>query len=257
MTKGFTFSLLPGVVSLPGFLFGKITHLSGLRLAFMINGVHWFSPSMRLSALHAPEDECPLCTTMVMCNSSGCQILLCHFALDNSCASTHDVHRIPDSQRDVSWVDIAIWISGLLLCCVAVLRPLKLKLFQVPVQDKPSAHQVSSELTRNFVTCSIQIEASCLAHTPYLYHHGPQAPDIRSLSLILLWRCLGRGCLLWNSSFTGSRCVRTPSSPLLRKSYTWSVLDNVMFHCIIFLVTMALASILFCRKILLLHKLGS
>ncbi len=71
---------------------------------------------------------------------------------------------------------------------------------------------------------------SCLAHTLYLYHHGTHAPDTRSLSLILLWRCLGRGGLLWNSNFMGSGCVRTPTLPLLCKSFTWSVLDDVMFH---------------------------
>jgi hypothetical protein len=53
------------------------------------------------------------------------------------------------------------------------------------------------------------------------------------IKLIQLWLCLGRGGLLWNSNFMGSGCVRTPTStsPLLRKSFTWSVLDKVMFHC--------------------------
>ncbi len=80
--------------------------------------------------------------------------------------------------------------------------------------------QVSSQET--FDPCFAQYWGK-LPDPNSLSFHGTQAPDTRLLSLILLWHCLGRGGLLLNSSF--------PTPPLLNKSFTWSVLNNVMFHC--------------------------
>ncbi len=56
--------------------------------------------------------------------------------------------------------------------------------------------------------------------------------------------------------FIGCKLFAWPTSPLLCKSCTWSVSDDVMFQAYFGEVTMALVIILFCFKILPLHGLG-
>ncbi len=151
----------------------------------------------------------------------------CHFfalfCLDNTSVSTHDIHRIPYSQMDASWVGIAIWISTFwpttMLCSSFwghwILNLLKYwyKTIQACIKI-----QVISQETLDL--CSLQYWGELL---------GPHSSSLSSLpictwhkviELILLWRCLGRGGLLWNSNFMGSGCVHTPTSPLLLKSFT-------------------------------------
>ena len=72
------------------------------------------------------------------------------------------------------------------------------------------------------------MEVRCLART--LHYSWPTCTCHKIIELILLWRCLGRGGRLWNTNSWGASCGVAPiSSPLLRKSCTWSVLDDVMF----------------------------
>ena len=72
------------------------------------------------------------------------------------------------------------------------------------------------------------MEVRCLART--LHYSWPTCTWHKIIELILLWRCLGRGGLLWNINSWGASCSVAPvSSPLLRKSCTWSVSDDVMF----------------------------
>ncbi len=100
----------------------------------------------------------------------------------------------------------------------------------IPVQqDNSSALYKSSELSRNQDSFCTTLRRDA---RPALFNfHGLHAPDTRSLSLILLWQCLGRGGLLWNTNLWGASCVRTPSSPLLHKTCTLSVSVVVKFHC--------------------------
>ncbi len=99
------------------------------------------------------------------------------------------------------------------------------------------------------------MDARCLART--LHYSWPTCTCYKIIKLILLWRCLGRGGLLWNTNSWGASCGIAPiSSPLLCKFCTWSVFDDVMFQAYFGEVTMALVIILFCRKILPLHELG-
>ena len=99
------------------------------------------------------------------------------------------------------------------------------------------------------------MEVRCLART--LHYSWPTCTWHKIIELILLWCCLGRGGLLWNTNSWGASCGVAPiSSPLLRKSCTWSVSDDVMFQAYFGEVTMALISILFAARCCQLHELG-
>ena len=72
------------------------------------------------------------------------------------------------------------------------------------------------------------MEVRCLART--LQCSWPTCTWHKIIELILLWHCLGRGGLLWNINSWGASCSVAPIlSPLLCKSCTWSVSDDVMF----------------------------
>jgi hypothetical protein len=85
------------------------------------------------------------------------------------------------------------------------------------------------------------------------YMHLTQDHRVDS-TLALPWE--RRSALEQQISGVQAVCVAPISSPLLRKSCTWSVSDDVMFQAYFGEVTMALVIILFCRKILPLHELG-
>ena len=98
------------------------------------------------------------------------------------------------------------------------------------------------------------MEVRCLART--LHYSWPTCTWHKIIELILLWRCLGRGGLLWNTNSWGASCLRNQhhpcyANPVLGQYWTMSCSQAYFGE-----VTMALVIILFCRKILPLHELG-
>ncbi len=188
----------------------------------------------------------------------------CHFSalfcLDYSRAPIHDVHRIPYSQRDASWVGIAIWISTFwptTMLCSSFRVHLNSNLFKYRYKTIQVHYINQVWALKQLQLILYNIEASCLAHTLNLYHHGPYAPDKRSSSWFYSGVALGEEvCFGTAISWGQAVCVhlRHPyyANPLL--GLYWTTSCSIAPYG---LATMALASILFCRKMLPLHKLGS
>ncbi len=193
---------------------------------------------MRLSAPHAPKKIVHIILDADYKQSLCNCYFFASFCLGPSLCTIPQsaLHTLVSEGHLFSWysiLEIHIWPT-IMLCSNfrGHMSIISWIIWVIPVQDNPSALYKNQVWALNQLQLVLyNIEASCLACTFYLHHHGLHAPDTRLLSLNLLWHCLGRGGLLWNSNFIGSSCVHTPTSPLLRESFTWSVLDYVMFHC--------------------------
>jgi hypothetical protein len=172
----------------------------------------------------------------------------CHFfawfCLDNSGAFTHDVHRIPYSQRNASWVSIAIWISTFwptTMLCSSFWGHWNFNFFKYQYKTNQARIKIQVSSQETLDPCSVQYWGKFLGPHSLSLSSWPVCTWHKIIKLILLWRRLGRGGLLRNSHFMGSGCGRTPTSSLLRKSFTWSVFDvsrleryctNVLLACL-------------------------
>ncbi len=115
-------------------------------LAFVINGGHWhwFSPSMRLLAPHAPRWLSTLFLMLITNSLFVFVTYLHHSALDHPCAPSHNLHFILYSQRDTSLVGIASWRSSfwptIMLCSNfrGHMSILSWIIWVIPVQGNPS-----------------------------------------------------------------------------------------------------------------------
>ena len=98
------------------------------------------------------------------------------------------------------------------------------------------------------------MEVRCLART--LHYSWPTCTWHKIIELILLWRCLGRGGLLWNTNSWGASCLRNRHHPYCAKPVPCQYRLKLSSIAPFGLVTMALVIILFCRKVLPSHELG-
>jgi hypothetical protein len=98
------------------------------------------------------------------------------------------------------------------------------------------------------------MEVRCLA--PTLHYSWPTCTWHKIIKLILLWHCLGRGGLLWNTNSRGASCLRNQHHPCYANPVLGQYPTTSCSQAYVGEVTMALVIILFCCKILPLHELG-
>ncbi len=73
------------------------------------------------------------------------------------------------------------------------------------------ARYINQGSSQEFKTCSVQL-------------WGDEMPDPHNIiELILLWRCLGRGRLLWNTNSWGASCLRNQHHPCCANLYLVSI----------------------------------
>ncbi len=140
-----------------------VIYLPQLRVAFTSR--YAFGKFALLSwypwqTIHAPRR---LSTLFLMLIMNSHYLVDCHFfasfCLDYSRAPIHDIHRIPYSQRDASWVGIAIristfWPTTMLCSSFRGHRHLNLFKYQYKTSQARIKIQVSSQETLDF-TCTI------------------------------------------------------------------------------------------------------
>ena len=98
------------------------------------------------------------------------------------------------------------------------------------------------------------MEVRCLACT--LHYSWPTCTWHKIIKLILLWHCLGRGGLLWNTNSWGASCLRNRHHLYCAKPVPCQYRLKLRSIAPFGLVIMALGIILFCHKVLPSHELG-
>jgi hypothetical protein len=183
-------------------------------------------------------------------------------ALDHPWAPSHILHFIPHSLRDASWVGIAIWISTFwptTMLCSSFWGHWNLNLFKYPYKTNQARIKIQVSSQETLDLCSVQYWGELLGPHSLSLSSWPCAPDTRSLSWFNSGFAMGEEvCFGTAISWGQAVCVHLH---LHHPYYANSLLGQYWTKsCSIApygLVTMALASILFCHKILPLHKLGS